>query len=249
MFRLHLEQYITIGQNLAKCEDLLSGRQTEKFRSSADAIVAVMGQLKAACEGLELLTSSATINATMQNGLNGYSEIELIVRMVKAEMATRLFLHVPQERAKFWESDPALPEHVRMAFPAGISELRSAGSAYACGLWNASVFHSMRSAEQGLIKLASELGITATAGDQWGNIIEKAEASLDKIRKAPKTAYQSEKTRAMSELLVDARLFKDAWRNHVSHSLFNYSESHALEIMKSVARFLVAVSSAARTID
>ncbi len=253
MERLYLEHIITLSSNIANLKHFIDpasdgdvafvNRNGDKrFFTASEAVVAVFNQLKDTCERLDLIVASATIDARMQSGRISADQVEVLVEAVKAEMASRLFLRVPSDRAKFWERDPALPEQVRINFPAAVGELRSAGTAYACGLWNASVFHSMRAAEQGLLVISDKLSIARAEGDNWGNIIQKAEASLRAMAEAKNSPGKTEKVRSLSELLVDARLFKDAWRNHVSHSLVGYNDGQALEIMKSVARFLTAVS-------
>lgn len=254
MFRLHLENYITLGANIATLRELIKSSQPgggaqpilhhegRALRVGVtSAAVSVLGQLKDACDLLELTTSSASISAAVTQGRVGHETIECLIDVVKSEMSGRLFLRVPAERANLWESDSLLSDEARKAFPASSLEIRSAGTAYACGLWSACVFHAMRAAEDALVKISDELGIVRSGSEQWGNVIDQIEARLRDIAKKPKADQEKiEKLQPLSALLIDMRLFKDAWRNQMAHSIFGYNDTMSRDILSAVSRVLEA---------
>ena len=254
MFRLHLEHYVTLGANIATLREVVKAAQSGggaqpilhhegrplRIRVNS-AVVSVLGQLKDACDLLELTTSSATIDAAVSQGHVGHDAIEVLIEVVNNEMSGRLFLRVPAERAKLGESDRLLSDEARKAFPASSLEIRYAGTAYACGLWSACVFHAMRAAEDALLKISDELGIVRSGSEQWGNVIDQIEARLRDVAKKPKADQEKvEKLQPLSALLIDMRLFKDAWRNQMAHSIFSYNDTMSRDILTAVCRVLEA---------
>lgn len=250
MIRIQLEHYLTLGKNIATLRRVLEEQDNfgamavvggQKLSPSA-ATVAVIGQLRDACEALGLEVSTRTIDATMKS-FSGPSQIEVLLNVVQSEMSSRLFLHVPHDRAKFWETDIHLGEKARSVFGVAASEIRASGTAYACGLWNASVFHSMRAAEEGLIAICEDLEIKRSGAESWGPLIERIESKLEVITKLPKASEEKRNfLQPLSELVVDLRLFKDAWRNQNSHNIVAYNDGHALSIMHAVCRVLEALA-------
>jgi hypothetical protein len=251
MIRIQLEHYITLGNNIATLRRMLEaptdvgayGKSGSKVFSPSEAVMAVMGQLRDACTALGLATARATIDQTMTSFQHS-SQIEVMLSAVKAEMSNRLFLHIPADRAKYWETDDLLNEPARTAFPSAAQEVRSAGTSYACGLWNASVFHSMRAAEDGLAAICDKLAIERNRAEPWGNLIERIEKKLVEISKLPKASEEKrDNLQPLSELVIDLRLFKDAWRNQNSHTIVAYNDGNAHAIIHAVCRVLDALSS------
>lgn len=248
MFRIQLQDYITIGSNISTLQHLLLsegaryGMQGGLPISKSDSVIAVVGQLRDACAALGLETSQAVIDDTMRS-FRGPDQIDVLITVVKRELANRLFLHLPSERAKYWETDRHPSEHCRATFPVAASEMRSCGTAYACGLWNAAVFHAMRAAEDALCKVADELGVERSGAEQWGKLIDQIEAKLGTVAKLPKTNQtKKEHLRPLSEVVIDLRLFKDAWRNQIAHNVVAYSDGHARTISDAVSRVLEALA-------
>lgn len=255
MIRIQLEHYVTLGKNLATLRHFLDNRAAMPDRpavtrdgktqvlSVPGAVIAVVGQLRDACSSLGLSFATATIDRTMHRGLESATQIETLLDAVHSEMEGRLFLHVPPERATYWETDDLLKQGARAAFPSAAQEIRSAGTSYACGLWNASVFHAMRAAEDGLVAICDELVIERTGAEQWGNLVERIESKLATIAKMPKASEEKrENLQPLSELVIDLRLFKDAWRNQNSHTIVAYNDGNAYTIIHAVCRVLAALS-------
>lgn len=252
MFRLQLEHYVTLGKNLATLRQMLETPAAKAVVSRngrshvievSEAVVAAVGQLRDACGRLGLGVSLATIDKVMGKGLEASAQIETLLAIVESEMETRLFLHVPADRSRLWENNETVSNLVRRELPVAASEIRAAGTAYACGLWSASVFHSMRASEDALRTLANELEVELSGFEQWGNIIERIEAELAKIAKLPKANDKKKHNlQPISEIVQDLRVFKDAWRNQSAHNVVSYNDGQALTVFDAVCRVLEKVA-------
>lgn len=203
-----------------------------------EAIIAVLSQLRNTCSLLQLSTSTATIDRSVKN-LGSYHSIEVLLNTVASEMENKLYLRVPSERERYWQRNDLVSDRVSEAFSPSAIEIRESGTAYACGLWSASVFHSMRAAEGALTAIADELGIARSGTEQWGNLIDLIESRVRQIAGKPKADIEkSAKLSPLSEITADLRLFKDAWRNQNAHNVVAYNDSKAVEILNAVCRVL-----------
>lgn len=251
--RLRLEHYVTLGQNITVLLNFLDDPHCHLSHASilrngerreldvAEALIAVIGQLRDGCSELGLTLSVETIDSAVMSGLAHSSQIKTLVLVVQNEMAKKLFLHIPEDRSRFWEADGLLSDRAKAVFKVGAAEVRASATAYAYGLWNASIFHSMRAAEDGLRSLAEKFGLQSEGAEQWGNIINRLESKLIEIAKQPKTSDEKKQhLQPLSELVVDLRLFKDAWRNQNAHTVLEYSGGQALTVLNAVCRFLDA---------
>jgi hypothetical protein len=124
--------------------------------------------------------------------------------------------------------------------------LSAAGNAYAFGLYTASVFHSMRACEKGLHALARILQVQMKFPielENWKNIIDHIEKEIGKLDQAmTKGALKDETLQFYSEAAKQFSYFKDAWRNHVSHSRSSYDESQSLKVLGHVKDFFETLS-------
>jgi hypothetical protein len=92
-------------------------------------------------------------------------------------MGRELYLHVPQDRAAYWQKLDILTDLTKEKFPGATLELRSESDCYALSMSTACVFHCMRSLEYGLTALARNVGLTWTK-EQWHSIIELVESKI-----------------------------------------------------------------------
>lgn len=250
MMRIRLEHYVTIGANMATLRRMIAengrGASGHTVRLGqldvSQATMAVVGQLREACAALGLRFATATIDRTMQ-GITHLSQVDCLMHAVEAELTTRLFLSVPDDRARFYECTASLTDDAGAVFPASAAEVRAASTAYACGLWNASVFHAMRAAEKVLLAICEDIGVTVSGVEQWGTLIERIEARLAEIVKMPKSSFDKRVyLQPLSEQVVDLRLFKDAWRNQMVHGVVAYNDGQALVILEAVCRVMNEVA-------
>lgn len=158
-------------------------------------------------------------------------------KRINEELEGQLFYYIPGHKARFadlWPSDVPL----RMKFRASVEELEEAAKCYAFGLGTACVFHSMRALEKGLLVFARLVLGQEPQLENWKNIIDQIEAKIRSMENDPKGTAKSETLKFYCGLAVQFRYFKEAWRNHVSHSRETYKEEKAHSIMQHVFEFL-----------
>jgi hypothetical protein len=75
--------------------------------------------------------------------------------------------------------------------------------------------------------------------ENWNTIIEKIESTIrDREKQLPKGMQKSEEMQFYSEAAKEFRYFKDAWRNHVSHSREKYGDAEAYRVLIHVRDFM-----------
>jgi hypothetical protein len=170
-------------------------------------------------------------------------ELAIYYGMVMDELFTHKFFHIPAERAEYWSKPGIVSKEVREQFGEAASEMKAAGTAYACDLPTACVFHAMRAAEQAMRKIAAELGIELTQEEQWKNVVDQIEAKARAIE--GKQGYKGKKAdqQFYSDAALQLGLMKDAWRNYTAHAKVTYQPPEALDIMQATCRFLDKVAS------
>jgi hypothetical protein len=161
-------------------------------------------------------------------------------------LASAYFLMIPPQRHAFYsQPEPPFGPVVADRFPDAYDDIAAAGRCIALDEWTAAVFHLMRVLEHGLHSFADRLGIATSAGvalENWQKIIDLIEREIRRLDTQHKSQEKSESLQFYSEAASNFRYFKDAWRNHVSHSRVNYSEQQALNIWLHVAQFMQALA-------
>lgn len=217
--------------------------QSNEYKMPREFIAEFVSQLKLTCKEFGLEHTARNIETLDVSPPQTEREVCIYYDMVMNEISDHRFVHMPSDRAKYWESSELLSRRARERFPESAAEMRSAGSAFAVSLFTASVFHSMRAAEIGIRKIAIELGVPITGDENWKNVIDQIETKakkLDDVRRHPTKASDSQ---FFCEVAIQAGLFKDAWRNQVSHTkLPPYSEPQALEVLTATCRFYEKVA-------
>ena len=71
------------------------------------------------------------------------SLIQAVRHSISYELAQRTFMYMPDDQAKYYERADLLGADVRDAFSEAETDIKSSGNALACGLYTASVFHSL----------------------------------------------------------------------------------------------------------
>jgi hypothetical protein len=86
--------------------------------------------------------------------------LKAITDLIKSEMENELFFRVPSERAEFYSPNgPLFGSRVADAFPSASMDIEEAGKCFALGRFTASVLHSMRILETGLVSLCVALKV------------------------------------------------------------------------------------------
>ncbi len=115
------------------------------------------------------------------------SRIDGIERLATKELRGRLFMYIPEEKAKFWprKAEPfAFGKEVSNQFPSTTFDANSAAMCLATSQSTAAVFHLMRVLEIGLAVLGSVFGVSL-AHTNWGPAIEEIEKKVRKMHEDP----------------------------------------------------------------
>ncbi len=169
---------------------------------------------------------------------------ELVTNLIN-ELTDYLFFVVPPT-SKWIYLDPQTWFGVTTVetFQGIEQDVRDSCQCFALGQWTATVFHCMRVLEAGLHSLAADLGLPGAEHDDWKNILDRIEKKVRAMEQEPKSAEKIERVRYYSEAAAQFRLFKDAFRNHVSHyrSHVSYDEQAAHKILVGVRDFMEALA-------
>jgi hypothetical protein len=160
---------------------------------------------------------------------------------ISDELSLHLFMQIPRDRVDYFQKTDLFGEIVAQNFPSSNSDIEEAGSCYATDRNTACVFHSMRALEHGLRALAASLNVsfpTPIELENWQNIIEKVESEIKAINNQPKGLQKTSDLQFYSEAAKEFRYFKDAWRNHVSHSREKYGDAEAYRVLTHVKDFM-----------
>jgi hypothetical protein len=163
------------------------------------------------------------------------------------EMGAPHFLMIRTDRKEFFEQKE-LPfgKLVASVFFEANADISAASRCYALDEWTACVFHLMRVLEHGLRVLADKVGLDgeAMAHENWKNVIDQIESKIRAIEGEKKSPDKIERLRSLSSAAVQFRYFKDAWRNHVSHSHASYDERDGQTIWTHVRAFTIQMAEA-----
>lgn len=179
------------------------------------------------------------------NNIEAMTLIRELYNDIIAEFTQYYFLMIPAERKPYYEQKvPLFGLEVDAAFPSATFDISAAGRCLALDEWTACVFHLMRVLEIGLRDLARWVGLPESSMEfeNWKTIIDQIEKQIRNLEQAPKGQEKSEKLQFYSEAASNFRLFKDAWRNHVSHSRAHYDERDAVTVYNSVQAFMQSLA-------
>lgn len=196
---------------------------------------------KVVCKKYGLTTSVILLDAKLLDLPKSTGEMNMLELAIKSELKDRLFLQITSNRAAFYDNNGVLTDNAKAAFPLAFQELRNASNCHACEMDTASVFHCMRSLENGLKAFASDLSVAYNT-QNWQNLLDEFDAAIKAERAKTNSAQKQERLQFLSEASAEFRHFKDAWRNYVSHNKTTYDESQARRVLDHVASFIETLS-------
>lgn len=163
-----------------------------------------------------------------------------LMDLINDELTSSLFFAIDPDQKHYIEDSDLFGNAVAKRFPAATKDTSAAGRCLALDEWTACVFHLMRVLEIGLHDLAKQVGLPESAMEleNWKTVIDQIEKQIWNLAQTPKSTTKSETLQFYSEAASGFRYFKDAWRNHVSHSRASYDEREALIIFNSVQAFM-----------
>jgi hypothetical protein len=162
------------------------------------------------------------------------------------ETARERFLKISGKRREYFSKldDPdrktIFGDQVERAFPSAVPDFVGAGNCFALEQWSASVFHSMRVVERGLIALAIKFNVPHENAN-WHNIIEGIESKVRALDKNVGTDWKEDQ-KFFGEAARHLMFLKNAWRNHAMHVRDEYDEGKALSILQHTAELMKHLS-------
>lgn len=251
MLDFYAAKWTTVVRNLDKLSNLLNMDILRAAVSGqASKIVEPLEGIESVCRWLDLPFTSnyarKLVEQVREEITKGILKPDEFIRSVNTlrerfdeESESIHFLYIPIPRVVYYyRADILFDESCRAEFPSATKDMTAAFRCYALGQWTACVFHSMRVLEHGLRWFAAKLSIpmSSTADEQWKVIIDGIEKAIRAMEQLPKG--QKVDLTFHSEAAVQFRYFKDAWRNHVSHSRESYDEYESRIIMDHVRDFM-----------
>lgn len=249
MLELDAADFMWIGSVLRHLvmEMEAAGQILPMAESYAKAVSQSLVEVAARCKLLELPVSEKTANywndrfakADVATYLEGRCGIEEIERVIKNELSDMPLFFMSKERMS--EHDKMF-EEVKLLYdrpwPIALTNLDSARFCYVYEEFTASVFHSMRAVEKILTTVADSLTGVDLSREQWQTLIERIESEIKKLDALSKGADREKKQTFCSEIAMQFRYIKNAWRNHVMHGRTTYKEKEAREIWWHVKRMV-----------
>jgi hypothetical protein len=245
MLRVHAQHYLALGAEINEIRVLLQMAQTDKKPLSAkevDAARRMLYRVHKLCEQLEMPVSTELISKAIGSPPQTPREMAIYIESLEAELRSKLFFFIPNERAKHYAR--GLDENLQMRFPTAVAEIKRAGNCFALSEYTATVFHSMRAAEIALKAMGTDLQISLDPEvAQWKNVLDQIDAKVRGFGDLPKSQARDQKMQFYGAAAAQFRYFKDAWRNYVSHARATYDEGQALTVMNHSEELITTISS------
>lgn len=200
----------------------------DELKALADRV----GRMAAFAAQLDLPTSRTLLESGKRDLPKTQGEWRILIKAIYSEMKGKLILYVPPERARFFEMQ--FNPDVVSAFPVAAKEMQLAGRALACGLFTASVFHSMRASEIGVRALSDDLGVTFTIPTdlvQWQNHQDQIASKIRDMKGQPKSGKRDEDLGFYSQAATQLQYFNDGWRIRVAHARGSYDMGQAISVL------------------
>jgi hypothetical protein len=226
----------------------------------------IFGPVELECRKIGLFNSAETVKEfrdDLHTAIDGIHDItpekvatrsDEIDRAIRREMKLHLFMHIPIDRAEYYQSwgenkrsergedIPLFGNEVKKAFPSSDYDIIEAGNSFAANRGTACVFHLMRVLEVGLTVLAKKFNVSSDHTN-WHNIIEQIEAKIRDIRNDPHKPLDWKSEQEFYAKAASHFMFvKDAWRNNAVHGREKYTPEEAKRIMENVCGFMQKIA-------
>lgn len=196
--------------------------------------------LDAARDALEILQKELLKSGTHWPATLVYQFAPLVEAMI-GQLGRRYYVPVIPEVADFYERPESKFPLCMVMFPSAADDIKEACRCFALERYTACVFHAMGILQVGLYALADEFQVRFSFKielAEWENVIAKIASEIKKKGDLPKSDQKDADLKFYSELAVQFRYFKDAWRNHVAHLREEYDCDQAHSILIHVRDFM-----------
>jgi hypothetical protein len=160
---------------------------------------------------------------------------------IQMELTKDLYFRVTREVRGYYEKNQ-FSEPCQNAFPSAIYDMEEAGKCFAFDRHTATVFHLMRALESGLVALCNAVNFTPK-NPNWQNVLNELPPHIAKECAPHSTPDWKERESFYSELMLEFRHFKGAWRNYVMHKGEKFTPEEAIKIFYHVSSFMDHASS------
>ena len=246
MLTVYAADYVGLGSALRHLALSMEAKTAQDIIIDSDRAEArhILPEIEERCQKIELSVATATVKYWKEQFMAGHPRtymegkcaFEEIERTVRYELSDTTFLYVDRSRSLEFEKMTAEERDLfDNAWPIADSNLDHARRCYIADEFTASVFHSMRAAEKVLSTVAQLLGVE-TRRANWQNVIEGIESAVRGLDGLPRGNEKERKQSFSSEIALELRYMKNAWRNHVMHARMDYDETQAREIWWHVKR-------------
>jgi len=180
----------------------------------------------------------------------GYNKLHDFITILRnslhIELDSTVFVHVGYSQAAYYrDSLEGVSDDVQDNFTSALEDFREAARCYALGRHNASVFHSMRVLEIGLIALGTNLNVPAAATKNWQNLLNEIEKAIRGIDSSFGQNWRADR-QWYSDAAAQFRYVKDAWRNAIMHVHQSYGQQRAREVLMATRAFMCQIATRLR---
>lgn len=181
------------------------------------------------------------------------AKLGTLLSTIEKEIESLKFVHVPSDRAQFFEQERLFGDAVWRRFSDARQDIKEAGNSICAELGTAAVFHLMRAAESAIFSLARFCGVTdvpAPGGHgrrqeisiaTWGRIITEIKRVVD-LGFNTTSAKRKSADRFCNKVLISLRGFQNAWRDDVMHNGPSYSMDQAISILGHVRDLMITMA-------
>jgi hypothetical protein len=243
MEKFSAEIFFHIGVSICETKSLTAMEQrTPDAPAETKALIRntrtrLLNVLQTHCGSIGLTQSVKGVNrlqktheaASSEQIIGALTEID---NRIADEMGDHLFMHIPTDRASFYNQPELFGKDVNAKFPTIQFDVVEAGNCYAAGRGTAVVFHLMRIMETGVQEFGKKLGVTFTNEKRWQNILDEIDK---KIKALPSKDPKAVK---MSQASANLYAVKLAWRNEVMHPKDTYTLEEADNLIRQVKIFM-----------
>ena len=163
---------------------------------------------------LETTDAMRIWNQTEQIRLTSIAEIQ---SRLEDELSLNLFFKLPIDKKPYFDKPFEGWEEIIARFPETASNVEEMSKCFALSRYAASVFHSVRAIESGLIHLGKFLGVKDPLSG-WTAVTSKLEVLIVKTNYSDLPPEYKSCFPFLEQMQGVAQALKSAWRNKISHA-------------------------------
>jgi hypothetical protein len=225
---------------------LMVGFQQERFREAFTKLI------EPPLRGLDISPRRLRDIAAITQSGGRYSRLLHELKALDTDIfnaaKTEWFYHYRKDNAYLVIRVERVEDHwgkTLKEFKSAADDILRGVDCYAMEHYTASVFHFARVAEHGLRALAKERKVTLrnkVEYSEWGNVIEKLEGEIARIKKTPRGKDRDEALAFYTGAVAKLCHIKDKYRNVVMHARAAFGQSDARSAMNNTRELMESIS-------